>query len=164
MNPDIWQPTIMWAGATEDSSVYLAAPFFNEEQRVVCTEVENLCGSQGRPILSPRNICLLPQPCTPAQQRATFATNLQCIKAAGVVLARIDDFDPGTIWEVGYAYAMGKAVVAFTTVPDRGLNVMLAQSCVGIIQGMEKVHRFLRAETMPGYDWSVVRVWSGYIE
>jgi nucleoside deoxyribosyltransferase len=163
MNCEIWRPTIKWAHGIKDCSVYLAAPFFNEEQRMVCTEVENLCGAQGRPLLSPRNICLLPQPCTPWQQRATFDTNLQCISQAGVVLARIDDFDPGTIWEVGYAYALGQPVVAFTTVPDRGLNVMLAQSCVGIIQGMEKVHRFLRAEAMPGFDWSAVTVWQGEV-
>ena len=75
------------------------------------------------------------------------------------MLARIDDFDTGTIWEMGYAAALGKPVVAYTTYESgRGLNLMLAKGCVGFVQGLNRLHSFLKGEhkkPVPNYDdWS----------
>ena len=79
--------------------------------------------------------------------------------SSDIILARIDDFDPGTIWEIGFAYGRrlleaspGLAVVhfphprvyAYTTVPTRGLNLMLAQSVDGFLKGLPSVYKFLQ--------------------
>jgi len=144
--------------------VYLAGPFFNDEQRGVCAAIEEICRANGRPMYAPRLACLLPQPSTVSQRFACFNGDVSMAEACDVVLARIDDFDAGTMWEVGFSYAMGKPVVAYSTVPGRGLNLMLAQSCVGFISGLEAVSEFLSEKHMPGFGWDVVKDWKGEVE
>jgi nucleoside 2-deoxyribosyltransferase len=68
------------------------------------------------------------------------------------------------MWEVGYGYALGKPIVMYSTVPGRGLNLMLAQSVVGFVSGLDDVRTFLRHEAMPGFDWSMVQDWKGEVE
>ena len=164
MNCEIWRPTITWAQGIRGNLVYLAGPFFNEEQRAVCGELEHWCATEGRPMYAPRLACLLPQPSTPAQRQACFEGDVSMASACDLMLAHVDDFDPGTVWEVGAGYMMGKPIVMYSTVPGRGLNLMLAQSVVGFISGLDDVKQFLRHEAMPGFDWSVVRDWKGEVE
>ena len=164
MRAEIWRPTLGWAKGIQGNLVYLAAPFFNDEQRGVCAELELWCQTEGRPMYAPRLACLLPQPSTPQQRRACFEADISMAGACDLMLARVDDFDSGTMWEVGYGYALGKPIVMYSTVPGRGLNLMLAQSVAGFVSGLDDVRTFLRHEAMPGFDWSVVKDWKGEVE
>lgn len=132
---------------------YLAGPFFNPEQIQTLETVEKFAKEANIAVFSPRLECMCP-PGAPMEERVkAFEMNCRGIRSCDFVLARIDDFDPGTVWEVGYAHGIknyfpfqdrnGIKVYCFTTVPDRGLNLMLAQSSDGFLQGLPSVEKFL---------------------
>lgn len=136
------------------SKVYLAGPFFNEEQRTTMTRIENLCKYFHVEFFSPRLECMCPPDADKDTRMSAFYMNVTNIDLAKYVLARIDDFDPGTIWEVGYAYKAEIPTYAFTTVEGRGLNLMLAASGVKIIQGWDKLAAFLAGRTEVALEWT----------
>jgi len=125
--------------------IYLAAPFFNEEQETTIGTVEAMCQELGWDFFSPRIECFCPPNASDYVQQSTFKLNIKHIELAPMVLARIDDFDTGTIWELGYAYKCKVPVVVYTTFETgRGLNLMLAKGCIGFIQGLTRLRNFLK--------------------
>lgn len=140
------------------SAFYLAGPFFTDEQRRVMGAIEHQCASVRLSVFSPRIQCLCPPDASPEQRQATFKANIDHIRAAPWILARIDDFDPGTMWELGYAYSYTVPVYAFTTVKDRGLNLMIAESGAKFLQGMDEVMGFISDVALKG-DFSRGKVW-----
>lgn len=124
---------------------YLAGPFFNEEQKEVMGRIEEHCKKIGLEVYSPRLENFCPPNAPPETRKETFINNVRNLdrRECEFVLARIDDFDPGTMWEIGYSFAISQDVFAFTTVAGRGLNLMLAQSCNGFLQGLPEVMKFL---------------------
>jgi nucleoside 2-deoxyribosyltransferase len=71
------------------------------------------------------------------EHRAIFAQHLLALRDVDIVVAVIDgaDADSGTCWEMGYAYALGKRIVAlrtdFRAVGHHELvNLMLEESAV----------------------------------
>lgn len=154
--------------------VYLAGPFFNAEQVDVLENIEACAGRFGYELFSPRVECFCPPQAPPEQRQKSFEMNCTGIYTSDFVLARIDDFDPGTIWELGFAYglrfkmredlaevAMPK-VYAYTTVPSRGLNLMLAQSVDGFLQGLSSVYKFLNEMKFEGTDKEALK-WKGNV-
>jgi nucleoside deoxyribosyltransferase len=137
-----------------DNKPYLAGPFFNDEQLAVIARLEMLYKMHNHPFFSPRLECFCPPKATPEQRRDTFMKNVTHIERAGYVLARIDDFDPGTMWELGYAYAHKIPLYAYTVVPDRGLNLMLAESGMKLIQGWDDIGAFVAG------DRDVAKLWT----
>lgn len=139
--------------------IYLAGPFFNDTQRDLIGWFEKLEIVDGvPPIFSPRREGIVLKPDSPPKEwEQTFRMNVTAIKVAKFVLAIIDDFDPGTIWEMGYAYGVGIPTLAYSDVPGRGLNVMLAGSCkLGFINGRDDARKFLvdGAQKFPRNTWS----------
>lgn len=51
--------------------------------------------------------------------------------------------DDGTLWEMGYATALGVPVVALTFDTDKPMNLMLDQNIEGLIRGKGRLARFL---------------------
>jgi len=45
--------------------------------------------------------------------------------------------DSGTVWEMGYASALGKKVFGYTTTPVVKLNLMLSQTVAGIVDPLK---------------------------
>ena len=135
--------------------VYLAGPFFTEEQLSVAASVEELATAAGLDFFSPRLRCCCPPDATIAQRKMSFGMNVDAIELSDLVLARIDDFDAGTMWEMGYAFRSRRPVYAYTTVKGRGLNLMLAQSCKGFICGLDELARFVGKNGL--VDWEAAR-------
>jgi len=50
--------------------------------------------------------------------------------------------DSGTVWEMGYAFSRNIPVVGFTENP-RAVNLMLMQSCLGVVVGLKKLEEML---------------------
>ena len=142
-----------------NNKIYLAGPFFNPEQISVQERLEQLCVRKGIPMFSPRLECLCPPDASSEQRASTFAMNVDHIVKAKFVFARIDDFDPGTMWELGYAFAFGIPSFAYTTVPGRGLNLMLAESGLRLVCDWPDIEKFL----VEG-DLTVAKSWKGEIE
>lgn len=144
--------------------VYLAAGFFNDDQRAVCTAIENMAEEAGVPLYSPRHDggVLVPD-ATEEEREFIFRSNVVAIEVADWVLAVIDDFDPGVIWEMGLAY--GKSpTLAFSNVPGRGLNVMLAGSAnLGFINGLSELGSLFNNFRAGAVDPFPRNTWSGKI-
>lgn len=139
--------------------IYFAAGFFNDEQRSLCDFVEGL-ESEWTPIYSPRKDGGVLKPDSSDQVRKeVFDSNTISIATANWVLAVVDDFDAGVMWEMGYAHAKGIPTLGYTDHKDRGLNVMLAGSCnLGFIQGrddLEAAFKMLQVgeEPFPRNTW-----------
>ena len=117
---------------------YLAAPFFNDEQRNLATYIEGM-ETIDQPIYSPRKDGYVLSPdATNEQRKEIFDSNVMAIVAARFVLCVIDNFDPGVMFELGVAYRAAVPVLAYSDVEGRGLNVMLAGAAsLGFINGRE---------------------------
>lgn len=55
--------------------------------------------------------------------------------------------DSGTVWEMGHAYAM-MDIVGFTTNPHARLNLMLTQSCSGVLCGFGRLATWVADKCM----------------
>ena len=93
-----------------------------------------------------------------ASARAIFERNISEIELADVVLACIDNYDPGTIWEMGYAYGIREAgctkakLIAYTT-KHHGLNLMLSESCDGFLRGYKSIRDYFGGATDVAVAW-----------
>ncbi len=145
--------------------LYLAAGFFNDEQRDLCHFVEAL-ETQSMPIYSPRSDggVLTPSSTNDVVQEV-FESNKVAISGAAIVLCVVDDFDPGVLWEMGYAHAKGIPSLAYSGIEGRGLNVMLAGGCeLGFINGRPNLREVLRRWN-GSYEHAFPRnTWSGEIQ
>lgn len=72
-----------------------------------------------------------------------FYDNFSNIDDADLLLAVIDNFDVGVMWEVGYAFACHVPIVT-TTGNNYGCNLMLAHSIVGHTKSLDAVAEVLR--------------------
>lgn len=143
--------------------VYLAAPFFNDTQRNVCSFIERH-ERDTLPIYSPRiDGGVLTPDATNEQREAIFTSNTDAIDDASWVLAVIDDFDSGVIWEMGYAWGQAVPTLGYSDVPGRGLNVMLAGSCsLGFVNGRNELGALLRSGDPS--EWFPRNTWRGEIQ
>ena len=110
--------------------VYLAGPFFNEEQIERIEFIETLLETYDFDIFSPRQASLIKPGCSQEEMMKTFEGNVTHIDNADFVLAVLDGNDAGTMFECGYAYAKNIPVMYFneTRLADKGPNLMLALS------------------------------------
>lgn len=145
--------------------MYLAAPFFNDGQIELCQFIEAYEEAEVI-IYSPRLDGGVLKPDSSIEEiRSTYDENCIQIDQAAFVLAVIDDFDPGVVWEIGYASRAGTPILAYSDVPGRGLNVMLAGSAnLGFINGRDDLDKFFRA--FAGWNWDAFprNTWSGEIQ
>lgn len=116
--------------------IYLAAPLFSDAERVYNAELAATLRAEGYSVFLPQdseaNIAAHAGERTPAE---IFRGDLAALRAADIVVAVIDgaDADSGTAWEMGYAYAAGKPVVALRTdfrwvAPGERVNLVLEES------------------------------------
>ncbi|MDF7626633.1 nucleoside 2-deoxyribosyltransferase [Leuconostocaceae bacterium ESL0723] len=112
--------------------VYLAGPFFNEDQIDRVSRVEQALGKNDTvaAVFSPRQHNRDEFEMYSDEWRvATFNDDVDALNDAEVVVAIVDyvgeEVDPGTAWEFGYAIAKRKPVVVLKETPGP-LNLMLA--------------------------------------
>lgn len=79
-------------------------------------------------------------------------------EAPEVVASGIRIPDSGTVWEMGYAFAQDVPVYLYTDDPKRKMNLMLTQSCEGVIKGMAMLGDFLRGGKL---NLNVLGEWEG---
>ena len=97
-------------------NVYLAGPgVFYPEAQSLAEKQKALCRHFGFAPLHPADM-----PADPASATAIYRSNLNMIHRADILLADLDPFrgpeaDPGTAFEIGFAAALGKPVVAYSS-------------------------------------------------
>jgi nucleoside 2-deoxyribosyltransferase len=141
--------------------VYLAGPLFNDEQIKSCETIENFCLQNKIHFFAPRlstkeegktlgsiskelrdtkiddiayKQTLLAK--RDAAADAILNANKEAIDASLFMLANIDDRDPGTMFEIGYAVARGIPVVTYSF-KHYGSNIMISQSVVSHVDAID---------------------------
>ena len=146
--------------------MYLASGFFNDKQRDLCDFIEGLERMPHMPIYSPRKDGGVLRPDSPPNQiKEVFDSNKISIETANFVLAVIDDYDAGVLWEMGYAHGKNISTLGYSDVEGRGLNVMLAGGCnLGFVNGREALKKTLIDWGDLKFDAFPRNTWSGAIQ
>lgn len=56
--------------------------------------------------------------------------------------------DSGTVWELGFGYALSKSLIIFTADPSSRLNIMLTQCAKGVIYGWKHLENYFKGEQL----------------
>ncbi len=125
--------------------IYIAAPFFNEYQVSVVEKIKRLLDDLDYKYFSPKdaNPVIDPTPSdsklNPELKKKIFMNNVDAMKFSSLAIAVIDDFDKGVIWEMGFLYSLGIPIIGYTNFADRGMNLMLEESVIGFVHGINEL-------------------------
>ena len=115
--------------------VYLAAPLFSEAERNYNLAIAGLLRKNFFDVFLPQETGDDSETRNKEEQVRIFAQNIKSLNDADILVAIIDgaDADSGTSWEMGYASARGKKVIALRTDFRRSgshekVNLMLEES------------------------------------
>lgn len=129
-------------------NIYLAGPFFSEEQinRITAVEKHITKNPQALQVYSPR----LHQdghaaPQTAEWAREIFDRDMAALEQADVVLAILDYqggiTDPGTAFEIGAAYRMNKTIVVYHE-QKTPVNIMLTESTQAYLTSLSALETY----------------------
>lgn len=93
--------------ARPSRKVYLASPFFSMGERWLLDTIRNLLLEFGNDVFSPLHDVGL------GIEKELVEKDIERIRECNVLLAVLHGLDPGTLFEIGYARALGKKVVVF---------------------------------------------------
>ena len=131
--------------------IYIAAPFFNEEQIRIVKQIETLFECEKLKYFSPRKHTVTLKNLTPEEREKAapdvFESNIYGLDRSNFVIACTDDKDIGTAWEMGYKFRQYKSlkmnnVVTFSP-KGKHSNVMLSQCSGGHLVYMSDLVRFI---------------------
>jgi nucleoside 2-deoxyribosyltransferase/predicted secreted protein len=115
--------------------IYLAAPLFSEAERTYNATLSDLLKQHLFEVFLPQEAGDDTDTRVNAEQVRIFSKNKDDLNRADIIVAVIDgaDADSGTAWEMGYAYAHNKPVIAVRTDFRRvgmheQVNLMLEES------------------------------------
>jgi len=118
--------------------VYLAAPLFSEVERAYNLSIARNLRNNFFDVFLPQEAGDDSYTRDKEEQSRIFSENLNALEKSDIIVAVIDgaDADSGTAWEMGYAYAQEKEVIALRTDFRRAcmyekVNLMLDQSSYG---------------------------------
>ena len=129
--------------------VYLAGPFFKPEQREVIEWIEHLLEHMDIKYFSPREYGVITGEArmNSARIQRIFDMNIRMLRDATDVVAVTDDFDPGTMFEIGFFYSMPglgrKSNIITYSAKGYGANVMIARATFTHCTSMEELEQAL---------------------
>ncbi|MGY2982682.1 PfkB family carbohydrate kinase [Bradyrhizobium sp. USDA 4508] len=110
----------------EEGPIYLAAPFFDLGQRWVVEEAYRTLKDMGAEVFSPFH-----EVGTGLSPDLIAEADLHGLRGCSKVLALLDGADPGTLFEVGYARALGIPVVALAErLEAENLTMITGSGCL----------------------------------
>lgn len=120
--------------------IYLAGPGFSESEKAIINLLEDKLEKAGFKVFSPfRDAGIVKQ--DKSNSKEIFRKNVEAIDFATLMFANIEGLDPGTIFELGYAYATGTNIIMWSPNPDRKLNIMLLEACDSYYAGMDRIDK-----------------------
>jgi nucleoside 2-deoxyribosyltransferase len=139
-------------------SIYLASPFFNQEEVDFVEKVRDKLMGIGFNVYSPKDCGgMFGVDKDKSQAEDVFNTDCNALATCPVMVAIIDDFDPGTIWEIGAGYAASKRIITISR-NGYGLNIMLAFSACAHFQDFdefsEEMTKFYETNIVPIKPWT----------
>jgi nucleoside 2-deoxyribosyltransferase len=118
--------------------IFLSGPFFNDEEVERIGRVKNTLETLGYEVYSTSHRNPPIDLSSHAQKSRRFKLLCREIEKSDGLFAVLDDRDAGTIWEMGYASALGKPVVAFTE-GEPFFSLMIDGSAL-LLHGFAKIH------------------------
>jgi nucleoside 2-deoxyribosyltransferase/predicted secreted protein len=135
--------------------VYLAAPLFSEAERTFNVSVARLLKTHLFDVHLPQEAGDDSDTRDIREQERLFLLNKSALESSDLIVAIIDgaDADSGTAWEMGYAFAQGKPVIALRTDFRRvghheHVNLMLEQSAK-VVGSTEELLAALQSPLLP---------------
>lgn len=126
--------------------IYIAAPFFNESQVELVEAIESTLRFNAIEFYSPRSEGVLMN-MTPDEKKARmkyiFDKNIEMLNAADTIVAVIDNYDTGTVFEIGYAFAKEKRIITLTD-NYYGVNVMINECIVAHCTKVSQIPQAVR--------------------
>lgn len=105
--------------------IYLAGPFFSYSQRWLVNEFYNALKQEDNPIFSPLHDVGI------GNAEEVTDPDIKGLEESSVILAIVEGLDPGTLFEVGYAVAKGKTVIAYTQhETEKALQMLKGTHCI----------------------------------
>ena len=107
--------------------VYIAGPFFNEKELDTIEKIEIHLDSHNIRYFSPRSMGTLKDMTLEKRvqyQDQIYDSNLRHMRECDVAIIVVDNFDAGTMFEMGFMACLGKDMVTYSA-EGYGLNVML---------------------------------------
>lgn len=105
--------------------VYLAGPFFTMGQLWLIDEARRCLGEAGMKVFSPFHEI------GPGPAEEVGPADIAALEECDAMFAVLDGLDSGTIFEVGYARALGKPVVGFSQmVAEEDLKMIVGSGCL----------------------------------
>ncbi len=130
--------------------IYLAAPLFSESERRYNESIATLLRENLFSVYLPREVGDDSATRGEAELERMFSQHVDALEKTDFVVAIIDgaDADSGTSWEMGYAYAKGKPVIALRTDfrhvgTAEKVNLMLERSSM-VAGSRDEIPVFLR--------------------
>jgi nucleoside 2-deoxyribosyltransferase len=112
-------------GSLNGKKVYLAGPFFTMPQLWLIEEGLHALRSAGIDVFSPYHDVGM------GSADDIYMPDVKGIQDSCVLLAYLDGLDPGTLYEIGYAKALGKPVVVFVQREGEGdLKMIDGAGCI----------------------------------
>lgn len=134
--------------------VYLAAPLFSAAERSYNAGIASLLAKNCFSVHLPQDAGDDTAARGKQEHERLFCSNLAALENSDIVVAVIDgaDADSGTSWEMGYAFAQGKKIIAIRTDfrqvgIDEQVNLMLEQSA-GLVSTPEQLLDALSAPAL----------------
>jgi nucleoside 2-deoxyribosyltransferase/predicted secreted protein len=138
--------------------IYLAAPLFSEAERTYNAALAAVLEKNLFDVYLPQDTGGDSGIRDGPEQNRLFSRNLQALKESNIIVAIIEgaDADSGTAWEMGYACALGKPVIALRTDFRRvghheHVNLMLEQSAT-VVTTTDQLLQALHSPLQPGPD------------
>lgn len=100
--------------------VYLAGPFFTLSEKLFVAECRNILTAMGVNVFSPYHDI------GEGKAEEVAPKDIDALNSCDCVFAIVDGLDSGTLFEIGYAVAHGKRVVAYVENETEGALKMLA--------------------------------------
>jgi len=138
--------------------VYLAAPLFSEAERNYNRAVAGLLRENLFDIFLPQETGDDSESRIKEDQVRIFSDNVRALKNADIIVAVIDgaDADSGTSWEMGFASALKKPVIALRTdfrmsgIHEK-VNLMLEESSF-VVNNMEDLLQAIQSPIINNFD------------
>lgn len=120
---------------------YMAGPFFDRRQLESMQRIEATLEGHGLKLFKPRYASDIKV----VGPRVCFDDDCAGIRASKYVLANLIDDDPGTMFEIGYAFALGKKVFGILEGCSEGdaVNLMIAESLTELFVSVDDLESYL---------------------
>lgn len=130
----------------EPLNIYLAGPFFTDEETFFIKKAESILRNKGFDVFSPREHKIDGGEFMPNNEwgEKVFALDVEALDGCDVVVAMYHGMysDTGTAWELGYAYANDKPVILVCLNDKADQSLMTVNGCTVALTSLNELELY----------------------